>query len=113
MSLSKDFISTAANVVAVLVALGGIIWFAATLNARVDRLEEQVHLLTVAPTIAKSATGQGGAVSNPMSQACADLAKKATEAADTGGSVGAQLEAEKMLDQLGCSRKPSGLPNSN
>jgi hypothetical protein len=63
-------------------------------------LEQQIHTLTVAPAIANAATG--AAISNPIAQACADLAREAAQNANLEGSPGEQMEAERLLEQLGC-----------
>jgi hypothetical protein len=97
--VSGDTIRTIGSAVTVLVALGGIVWYIAGLDGRVRRLEEQVHTLTVAPTIAGTA---GSSIPNPIAQACGDLARTAAYEASHGTTHG-EREAEDMLKALGCS----------
>jgi hypothetical protein len=106
MRLSGDAIKTVASAVSILTVLGGIMWYAANLDQRVRRLEEQVHALTVAPTIA-GASGQPATIPNPVAQACADLARKAADEASHGSLYG-EREAENMLEALGCTQSQSG-----
>ena len=102
MWLTSDSIRTVSALLAIGTVLGGIVWFAASMNARVSRLEEEVHTLAVAPTITNAVTGD--ATANPIAQACADLARKAADEAGLMGSVSAQVKSEEMLRQLGCVR---------
>jgi hypothetical protein len=51
-----------------------------TLDGRVRTLEERVHTLTVAPVIANSA--EKTTSSNPVAQACADLARQLVNTPD-------------------------------
>jgi hypothetical protein len=104
MQISGDTIRMAGSLVTIIAALVGIVWYVAGLDARLRQLENQVHTLTVAPMIAASA-GQAGTVSNPIAEACADLAKKAVEAASGHfiGASSAKAEAEDMMKALGCS----------
>ena len=97
MPLSGDAIRTAGSLVTIGTALAGLTWFVASLHGRVERLEEQVRTLTVAPVIAGPA-GQG-AIPNPVAQACADLARQAADLAPKGELI-AKGEIEQLMRGL-------------
>ncbi len=108
MQLSRETINTAGSWATIIAALVGGVWFLAGLDSRVRRLEEQVHVITVAPTIAAAGAAARTPIGNPLADACAELARRAVTGAGPAGSTGEQLEAEKMLEQLGCVKRPSG-----
>jgi len=62
MRISGKTIRTAASIVVILAALGGILSYVAALDARVRQLEHHIHRLTIAPAIA--AVGQGDPIPN-------------------------------------------------
>ena len=83
------------SIIAVVGAVGGAIAFLVKLNDRVAALETQVHILTIAPTIA--AAGSKAVVDNPVAKACADLAERAMEE----GPVWSD-NTQQLMGKLGC-----------
>jgi hypothetical protein len=106
---TSDNIMTFASLVAIAVALGGIIWFFAGLDGRVRRLEEQVHTLTVAPTIADSQPTTAGVPNSPVQDPIADtsakLALQATEAIRKGSPMTEGQPIQELMQKLGCISK--------
>jgi hypothetical protein len=99
--------------VALLAAIGGAFWYFATLDSRVRVLEERVHTLAVAPTIANTVVDpKGGAPSptathttepilNPVAAACANLAEQVAK--DMGNALYSSAENKReMMQSLGC-----------
>jgi hypothetical protein len=103
MKLSET-LGSVGTLLGILIGVGGVVWYVAGLDSRVRRLEEQVHVLTVAPSIAEVARAgqrEGQGVANPMAEACADIARKAADAKAKANFVeGGQLDL--LLDNLGC-----------
>lgn len=89
----------------VLTLVGTVFFFVFNLYDRVVLLEQQVHTLTVAPTIAATVGSKDGpvlqTVPNPVAQSCADLAKRAADEAGRG-SVLVSQQMERMMSNLQC-----------
>jgi hypothetical protein len=98
---SGDSIRTIGSAVTILTGVVGLVWFASSLNSRISRLEEQIHLLTVAPTIASATTGT--VTPNPIAQACADLAREAGTSIVGGHELTEGRPLQDMMNKLGCS----------
>jgi hypothetical protein len=99
VQLSGDRIRTIGSAVTIAVGAGGIIWYVASLEARVRQLETEVHTLAVAPTLAGTNASQPSSVVNPVAQACAEMARRAT---DDKLIVSIQQDARSIMRELGC-----------
>lgn len=108
---TSDIIRTVGSAVTIAVALVTLVWFAANLNGRVGRLEEQVHTLTVAPIIANPSNvgdisgSASRTVQNPVADICAKLALQAAESIKAGHEVTEAEPVQEMMRKLGCIAK--------
>jgi hypothetical protein len=101
LALAKDWqplIAIIAAIITVAAVMYGVANQFLSLEHRVSDLEKQVNTLTVAPTI----RGAGGReVSNPVAQACAELAQKS---ADPKAGFNDSERAKDAMKELGCIR---------
>jgi hypothetical protein len=102
---SSDIIRTVGSGVTILVGVITLVWFIANLDGRVKRLEEQIHTLTIAPTIAtnndptKSSLGE---VKNPIADTCANLAIQAAQSIKAGHDITEAGPIKELMKSLGC-----------
>lgn len=108
MSAADHIRTTGSAVTAITGAIAALVFFI-RLDARVGQLEEQVHTLTLAPTLSTVSEGSGAAprraAVNPVAQACADLAKRSADEIGRGFQSSAE-RIQKTMSEFGCTRSP-------
>jgi hypothetical protein len=92
------WIGGAVGVVTVMGSIAGAFLYLGRLDARLTGVENQIHLLVVAPTLAN---GNGSGVApNPIAKACADLAQRAAD--NVGVNLADELEIREIMKEMGC-----------
>jgi hypothetical protein len=104
---SSDIIRTVGSGVTILVGVITLVWFIANLDGRVKRLEEQIHTLTIAPTIATNGDPtkpptSPSEVKNPIAETCANLAIQAAQSIKAGHDITEAGPIRDLMKSLGC-----------
>jgi hypothetical protein len=94
MKVNWQYLEKATIVIALITAVTSVLWFAVSVDRRIDKLESQMQILTTAP---KSAGGS--APGNPILEACAELARKAAQETYVSRSYTVDL-----MEKLNCGR---------
>jgi hypothetical protein len=95
------FLERAAVIITLITASVSVVWFAFDLASRVGRLEAQMQAITTAPVSGKTALESAPAQS-AIQQACAELARKASEESKVARSYTIDL-----IEKLNCGHQNS------
>ena len=94
----KNIAPRASIVAALVTAALGILWYFVALEGRLSRVEANLRAIATAPTFKEGRFDMPA--TDPIHQACANLAAKAAEAHKHTSALGNSFES--MMRQLGC-----------
>jgi len=97
MTIDWPYLEKATIVIALVTAVTSVLWFAVSVDRRIDRLESQVQVITTAPS--QGTSTNGASAQNPILDACAELARKASQQGYVERSYTISL-----MEKLNCGR---------